>query len=143
MILLKIFDAYFATAWGPHSSALELFALISGAAALEFRIVVGKPAGAGGSSLARDFVLASRLRLPARTARQRTGARTGQARANPAVTPAAEGVVGVMVTGGVVLALPLPGGLLLSPVLQPLRTSVDVKERARSFLIILDRPQNF
>jgi hypothetical protein len=48
----------------------------------------------------------------------------------------AEAVVGVMVTTGVVLALPLPGGLLLMPLLQPLRTRDEVRDRARSFRIM-------
>jgi hypothetical protein len=38
--------------------------------------------------------------------------------------------------GGVVLAFPLPGGVLTLPCPQPLRIRVEVNERARSFRII-------
>jgi hypothetical protein len=50
---------------------------------------------------------------------------------------AAEGVVGVMTTGGVVLALPLPGGVLVVPWPQPLRMRVKDVVKARSFRIII------
>jgi hypothetical protein len=54
----------------------------------------------------------------------------------------AEAVVGVGgAGGGVVLAFPLPGGLLTVPWPQPLRIRVVVNERARSFRIIVVRPQ--
>src|ERR1700704_6352246 len=49
---------------------------------------------------------------------------------------AAEAVVGVTTTGGVVLLLPLPGGVLTVPWPQPLRMRVKDIERARNFLII-------
>jgi hypothetical protein len=52
----------------------------------------------------------------------------------------AEAVVGVGgVGGGVVFALPLPGGVLVVPWPHPLRMRVKDIERARNFLIIFLR----
>jgi hypothetical protein len=51
---------------------------------------------------------------------------------------AEEAVVGVMTTGGVVLALPFPGGVLTFPWPQPLRMMVKDIVSARSFLIIFE-----
>jgi hypothetical protein len=57
---------------------------------------------------------------------------------------AVEAVVGVGGgTGGVVLLLPLPGGLLVVPWLQPLRIRVKDIESARSFRIIFLRASEF
>jgi hypothetical protein len=49
---------------------------------------------------------------------------------------AADAVVGVITTGGVVLALPFPGGVLTVPWPQPLRMRVKDIVKAKSFRII-------